>query len=150
MGFPGGSDGKESTCQCRRHKRPEFDPWVIPILAGYSVCRDPARSCKDSSARPEPPWRSAWSEATQLWGGEELLPEGPRETPRRLLRGGAKTGTCLGWSRAGSEDCATWTQAFLEPEAVPHLLGSPGLLGTWRGWALPSPSLHVQPLNEIL
>ena len=25
MGFPGGSDGKESACQCRRHG---FDPWV--------------------------------------------------------------------------------------------------------------------------
>ena len=25
MGFPGGSDGKESACQCRR---PMFDPWV--------------------------------------------------------------------------------------------------------------------------
>ena len=23
--FPGGSDGKESPCQCRRHRRPEFD-----------------------------------------------------------------------------------------------------------------------------
>ena len=30
MGFPGGSDGKESACQCRRHG---FDPWVgkIPL-----------------------------------------------------------------------------------------------------------------------
>ena len=25
QGFPGGSDSKESTCQCRRHR---FDPWV--------------------------------------------------------------------------------------------------------------------------
>ena len=23
-----GTSGKEPTCQCRRHKRPEFDPWV--------------------------------------------------------------------------------------------------------------------------
>ena len=28
MGFPGGISGKESTCQCRRSKRHEFDPWV--------------------------------------------------------------------------------------------------------------------------
>ena len=28
MGFPGGISGKESACQCRRHKRREFDPWV--------------------------------------------------------------------------------------------------------------------------
>ena len=27
--FPGGSNGKESTCQCRR---PRFDPWVGKIL----------------------------------------------------------------------------------------------------------------------
>ena len=98
------------------------------------MCRDPARSCKDLPARPEPPWRPAWSEATSPWVGEEFLPEGPRETPRRLLRGEAKTRPCLGWSRAGGEDCATWTQAFLELEAVPRLLGSPGLLGSWRGW----------------
>ena len=31
MGFPGGSDGKESACQCRRHKRHRFDPWVRKI-----------------------------------------------------------------------------------------------------------------------
>ena len=28
MGFPGGASGKESPCQCRRHKRHRFDPWV--------------------------------------------------------------------------------------------------------------------------
>ena len=27
-GFLGGSDGKESTCQCRRRRRCGFDPWV--------------------------------------------------------------------------------------------------------------------------
>lgn len=27
--FPGGSSGKEPPCQCRRHKRWEFDPWII-------------------------------------------------------------------------------------------------------------------------
>ena len=26
MGFPGGTSGKESTCQCRRHKRCGFNP----------------------------------------------------------------------------------------------------------------------------
>ena len=30
-GFPGGASCKESTCQCRRHKRPGFDPWVGKI-----------------------------------------------------------------------------------------------------------------------
>ena len=36
-GFPAGLSGKESTWQCRRHKRCEFDPWVRKI-----------------------PWRRAW------------------------------------------------------------------------------------------
>ena len=31
LGFPGGTSGKESTCQCRRHKRRRFDPWVREI-----------------------------------------------------------------------------------------------------------------------
>ena len=26
-GFPGGTNGKEPTCQCRRLKRHKFDPW---------------------------------------------------------------------------------------------------------------------------
>ena len=28
LGFSGSASGKESACQCRRHKRCEFDPWV--------------------------------------------------------------------------------------------------------------------------
>ena len=31
LGFPGGSVGKESACQCRRGKRCGFDPWVRKI-----------------------------------------------------------------------------------------------------------------------
>ena len=30
-GFPGGASGKEPTCQCRRHRRCGFDPWVGKI-----------------------------------------------------------------------------------------------------------------------
>ena len=29
--FPGSASGKESTCQCRRHKRHRFDPWIRKI-----------------------------------------------------------------------------------------------------------------------
>ena len=29
--FPGGAGGKEPACQCRRHKRRGFDPWVWKI-----------------------------------------------------------------------------------------------------------------------
>ena len=31
LGFPGGTSGKECTCQFRRHKRSGFDPWVRKI-----------------------------------------------------------------------------------------------------------------------
>ena len=31
MGFPGGGSGEESACQCRRQKRPGFDPWIGKI-----------------------------------------------------------------------------------------------------------------------
>ena len=30
-GFPKWLSGKESACQCRRHKRYGFDPWVRKI-----------------------------------------------------------------------------------------------------------------------
>ena len=29
--FPGGTSGKEPTCQCRRHKRCGFNPWIGQI-----------------------------------------------------------------------------------------------------------------------
>ena len=31
LGFPGGASGKEPACQCRRHKRHGFDPWIRKI-----------------------------------------------------------------------------------------------------------------------
>ena len=31
VGFPGGGHGNEPACQCRRHKRHGFDPWVGKI-----------------------------------------------------------------------------------------------------------------------
>jgi len=30
-GFSGGSSGKELTCQCNRHNRHRFDPWVVKV-----------------------------------------------------------------------------------------------------------------------
>ena len=34
LGFPGGTSGKEPSCQCRRQKRCGFDPWVWKIPGG--------------------------------------------------------------------------------------------------------------------
>ena len=31
IGLPGGARGKESACQCRRHRRCGFNPWVRKI-----------------------------------------------------------------------------------------------------------------------
>ena len=31
MGFPSGASGKETDCQCRKHKRHRFNPWVAKI-----------------------------------------------------------------------------------------------------------------------
>ena len=46
-GFPVGPSGKEPTCQCRRHKRCRFDPWVRKI-----------------------PWRKAWQPTPVFLPGE--------------------------------------------------------------------------------
>ena len=51
-GFPGGNNGKEPTCQCRRHKRHGFDPWggEDPLEVGMAT---------HSSILA---WRTPWTE----------------------------------------------------------------------------------------
>ena len=48
-GFPDGTSGKEPACQCRRHRRCGFDPWVGKI-----------------------PWRRAWQPTPALLPGEPM------------------------------------------------------------------------------
>ena len=50
----GDASGKEAACQCRRHKRREFDPWVGKIL-----------------------WRRAWQPTPVFLPGEFPGTEGP-------------------------------------------------------------------------
>ena len=45
--FPGGTSGKEPTCQCRRQKRQRFNPWVRKI-----------------------PWRREWQPTPAFLPGE--------------------------------------------------------------------------------
>ena len=59
MGFPAGASGKEPACQCKRHKRHEFDPRVGKI-----------------------PWRRAWQPIPVFLPGE---PQGPRSMLLLLL-----------------------------------------------------------------
>ena len=47
IGFGDGSSDKEPACQCRRHKRPGFEPWVGKI-----------------------PWRRAWQSTPVFLPGE--------------------------------------------------------------------------------
>ena len=47
MGFPHGTSSKEPACQCRRHNRRGFDPWVGKI-----------------------PWRRAWQPTPVFFPGE--------------------------------------------------------------------------------
>ena len=49
LGFPGGASGKEPVCQCWRHKRLGFHPWVRKI-----------------------PWRRAWQPTPVFLPGESL------------------------------------------------------------------------------
>ena len=52
--FPGSTSGKEPACQCRRHKRFGFDPWVGKI-----------------------PWRKTWQPTPVFWPGESPWTEEP-------------------------------------------------------------------------
>ena len=56
-GFPGGTSGKESTCQCRRHKGCGFNLWFGKI-----------------------PWRRAWQATSVFLPGESM----DREEPGRV------------------------------------------------------------------
>ena len=53
-GFPGGANGKEPACQCRRHKKHGFNPWVGKV-----------------------PWRREWKPAPAVLPGESPWTEGP-------------------------------------------------------------------------
>ena len=68
-GFPGGASGKESTCQCRTHKRCGFDPWVGKI-----------------------PWRRAWQPTPVFLAGEF---HGQRSLVGYIVHGVAKSWTWL-------------------------------------------------------
>ena len=54
-GFPRGASGKEPTCQCRRHKRYRFNPWV-----GKIPWRRAWQPCKNNSSILV--WKISWTE----------------------------------------------------------------------------------------
>ena len=67
--FPSGASGKEPDCQCRRHKRCGFDPWVgkIPWKRAWqptSVCL-PGESHRQRSLEGYSPWGHKESDTTE-------------------------------------------------------------------------------------
>ena len=68
QGFPGGASGKETTCQCRRHKRRGFHPWVGKIL-WRRKCNPLQYSCLEN-----PRDRGAWW-ATKSMGLQRVRTE---------------------------------------------------------------------------
>ena len=63
LGFPGGAGGQKPACQCRRHMRCGFDPWVKKI-----------------------PWRSAWQPIPVFLPGESHGQRSLVDTIHRLQR----------------------------------------------------------------
>ena len=68
--FPGGASGKEPSCQSRRHKRCEFNPWVGKI-----------------------PWRRAWQPTSVFLPGESHGQRSWQATVHRVT----KSWTWLKW-----------------------------------------------------
>ena len=70
FGFPGGASDKELACQCKRHQRCGFDPWVGKI-----------------------PWRRAWKPTPVFLPGESAW----TEEPGGLVHGVTKSQTQPKW-----------------------------------------------------
>ena len=70
VGFPGGTGGKEPSCQCRRHKRHEFDPRVRKIP--WRTAREltpvflPEESPGQRSLAGYSPWGHTGSDTTEV------------------------------------------------------------------------------------
>ena len=77
MGFPGGTSGKEPTCQCRRHKRHRFNPWVgkIPWRRAWQPMPVflPGKSHGQRSLVGYSPWGLKESDATERLHFTSLL-----------------------------------------------------------------------------
>ena len=70
LGFPGGTSGKEPTCQCRRCKRHGFDPWVgkIPWRRAWQPTPVflPGESHEQRNLRGYSPWGCKESDMTEV------------------------------------------------------------------------------------
>ena len=65
MGFPGGTIDKEPACQCRRHKRCRFDPWVGKIP--WRRHGNPLQSSCLENPVDRGAWQATVHRVTQSW-----------------------------------------------------------------------------------
>ena len=87
VGFPGGASGKEPGCQCRRHKRPRFDPWVGKISQRRARQPTPVFLLRESHGQrslagysPQGRRVGHWSDLAHMhvWGNYTLRVMGPK------------------------------------------------------------------------
>ena len=66
-GFPGFTSGKEPICQCRRHKRSRFDPWVGKIPWRRVLQPTPVFLSGESHGQRNPAGCSPWVIKSRTW-----------------------------------------------------------------------------------
>ena len=89
--YPGGSTGKEPTCQCRRPKRCVFDPWVRKI-----------------------PWRRAWQHIPVILAGKS---HGQRSLVGYSLQGHKESDMTEVTKKLDTDACTCLWQCFWKRRA---------------------------------
>ena len=100
LGFPGGASGKEHACQCWRHKRCGFDPWVRKI-----------------------PWKRAWKPTPVLMPEE---PQGQRSLVGYSPWGCKESLSTLFYFFPGGSDNKEFACNVGDLGLIPRLGRSPG------------------------
>ena len=137
MGLPGATSGKESTCQCRRHTKCEFSPWVGKISGGGNG------TPLQYSCLQKPMDRRAW------WATVHGVTESDQtEATWHTCRYGEPRWRPPGWAETGAASL-DGLQSPAEPE--PHGSCRPsGLQGTEGSEEeTPQPSLPHLPPTEL-
>ena len=137
---PGGASGKQSSCQCRRHKRRKFNPWVrwSPGEGNDNPLQCPClENPLDRGA-----WRAAAHGAAMSW---RLLRnralQGHQGSPKIFFFNGSflkscpdllQYGFCFMFWFFGHEACgisASWPEVELAPPALECEVWTTGLPG---------------------
>ena len=134
LGFPGGASGKEPACQCRRHKRCGFDPWVGKI--SWRRAWQPHSSILA--------WRIPWTE--EPGGLQSIWSQRVGQDRSDLAATAAAAGGCLTevmpfalcaqklgklpWMIA-----APWSLLILVRESVFTWYSFKSLIGRWTWWS---------------